>query len=455
VLIRGTFVLSLDPEVGDRADCDVLIDDGVIVEIGPGLPVAGAEVVDGSRTIAIPGFVDTHRHTWQTALRGVLPACSLDEYVVARCRFGPLFAPDDVYVANLLGSLEALDAGITTMLDWSHISNTPEHADEAVRGLADSGIRAVYAHGVPAGTEWGGQSTLAHPDDARRIRERYFASDDQLLTFAMALRVPGIAAPEVVLEDWRLARELDARITAHVGMRMVGRRGAHVSGLAELGLLGPDVTYVHCNDSSDDELDLIAETGGTVSIAPFVEMVMGHGYPPTGRFLERGVRPSLSVDVTTSGPGDMFSQMRTAFAAERIRAFTDDEHVPFAPTLTPRDVLEFATIEGARACGLESKIGSLAPGKDADIVLLRTDLLNVAPVWDPVAAVVLHADLSNVDTVLVRGRFRKREGRLVQTDLPSLVARAEGSRERILGAAGPLTNAVAAHHEHDPVPIAD
>jgi cytosine/adenosine deaminase-related metal-dependent hydrolase len=182
---------------------------------------------------------------------------------------------------------------------------------------------------------------------------------------------------------------------------------------------------------------------------------MGHGYPPTGRFLERGVRPSLSVDVTTSGPGDMFSQMRTAFAAERMRAFTDDEHIPFAPTLTPRDMLEFATIEGARACGLESKIGSLAPGKDADIVLLRTDLLNVAPVYDPVAAVVLHADLSNVDTVLVRGRFRKREGRLVQTDLPSFVARAERSRERILGAAGPLTDAVAAHTKHDPVSIAD
>jgi cytosine/adenosine deaminase-related metal-dependent hydrolase len=318
------------------------------------------------------------------------------------------------------------------MLDWSHISNTPDHADEAIRGLRDAGIRAVYAHGVPAGVEWGGQSVLPHPEDVRRIRSRYFSSDDQLLTFAMALRVPGIATREVIAGDWALARELAARITAHVGMRMSGPRQRHVTDLADLGLLGPDVTYVHCNDSTDQELDLIAASGGTISIAPFIEMAMGHGYPPTGRLLERGVRPSLSVDVTTSGPGDMFTQMRTALAAERIRAFPDDEGEVFAPTLTARDVLEFATIEGARACGLEAKIGSISPGKDADIVLLRTDMLNVAPVNDPVAAVVLHADTSNVDSVLVRGRFVKREGRMLYDDVHSLLDRAGASRDRLL-----------------------
>ena len=438
LMIRNASVVSLDPAVGDLRGADILVEEGVIAAVGHDLGVTDAEEIDGANTIAIPGFVDTHRHTWQSALRGVLPDCSLEEYIAARCDFGPSFRPDDVYVGNLLGSLEALNAGITTMLDWSHISNTPDHADEAIRGLLDAGIRAVYAHGVPAGVEWGGQSVLRHPDDVRRIRSRYFSSDDQLLSFAMALRVPGIATADVVAADWALARELDARITAHVGMRMSGVRQRHVSDLAELGLLGPDVTYVHCNDSTDRELDLIASSGGTVSLAPFIEMAMGHGYPPTGRLLERGVRPSFSVDVTTSGPGDMFAQMRTALVAERIRAFPEDEADVFAPTLTARDVLEFATIEGARACGLEAKIGSLSPGKDADIVLVRTDMLNVAPVNDPVAAVVLHADTSNIDSVLVRGRFVKKEGRMQRDDVQTLLERAGASRDRLL------------RHWHDP-----
>ncbi|HEY7381385.1 MAG TPA: amidohydrolase family protein [Gaiella sp.] len=436
-VIRNAFVVSMDDEIGDVQGCDILVEDGVIAAIGPELAAGSADQIDATRMIALPGFVDTHRHTWETNARGLLPDCTLPEYVrFVKQDLGLRFRSEDVYLGNLIGALEALDAGITTMLDWSHISHTPEHSDAAVEGLRDSGIRGVYAHGTPPGREWWGGSARPHPDDARRLRSTFFSSDDQLLTFALALRAPGGVTVEVAKADWALARELDARISVHVGGRTTGVVSRQVDDLHAAGLLGPDVTFVHCNDCSDAQLDLIAASGGSVSVSPYVEMVMGHGYPATGRLLAHGIRPSLSADVATTAPCDMFSQMRTAFAAERARAVSDDVDVPFEPAIGHRDVLAFATIEGARACGLEQRTGSLRPGKDADIVLLRTDRLNIAPVTSATAAIVVHADTSNVDSVLVRGRLVKRAGELVAHDVPALVARGEASRDYLLGEAG-------------------
>jgi 5-methylthioadenosine/S-adenosylhomocysteine deaminase len=210
----------------------------------------------------------------------------------------------------------------------------------------------------------------------------------------------------------------------------------HVLSLSELELMGADTTYIHCTDCTDQELDLIASTGGTASVAPYVEMLMGHGVPPTGRLVARGVRPSLSIDVVSSVPGDMFTQMRTALVQERILAFTDTPDTAFAPTLTHRDVLEFATIDGARACALDHKIGTLTPGKQADIILIRTDQVNVAPVVDPVATVVICADTSNVDTVMIAGKILKHNGQLVRIDLPRLLDRVAGARDHLLSNAG-------------------
>jgi 5-methylthioadenosine/S-adenosylhomocysteine deaminase len=210
----------------------------------------------------------------------------------------------------------------------------------------------------------------------------------------------------------------------------------HVQTLGELGLMGPDTTYIHCTDSTEEELDLIASSGGSTSVAPYVEMLMGHGVPPTGRLVARGVRPSLSIDVVSSVPGDMFTQMRTALVQERILAFTDTPDIAFSPTLTHRDVLEFATIDGAKACALDHKIGSLTPGKQADIILLRTDQVNVAPVVDPVATVVIAADTSNIDTVIVGGNTVKYRGNLMRVDLSRLLTRLDGARDHLLSRAG-------------------
>lgn len=437
-LIKGGYVLTLDRELGDLPQADVLIDGDTIAAIGPNVQASPhANVIDARNHIVLPGFVDTHRHTWQTPVRGVLPSCTLDQYFAGMLdNIGVQYRAEDVYIANLMGALEALNGGITTLLDWSHVNNTPEHADAAIAGLTEAGIRAVYAHGVPVGASWWAYSSKEHPEDVRRIRKQYFSSDDQLLTLALAARAPGNTTPEVATHDWKLARDLGIRISVHVGMRLTGVHVRHVKTLDELGLMGPDTTYIHCTDSSDEELDLIAKTGGTASVAPYVEMLMGHGVPPTGRLVARGVRPSLSIDVVSSVPGDMFTQMRTALVQERILAFTDTPDLAFAPTLTHRDVLEFATVDGARACALDHKIGTLRPGKQADIIMIRTDQVNVAPVIDPVATVVICADTSNIDTVFVAGRIVKHNGALVRLDLPRLLDRLSGARDHLLSRAG-------------------
>jgi 5-methylthioadenosine/S-adenosylhomocysteine deaminase len=437
-LIRGGHVLTLDPALGDLPNADVLIDGDKIAAVGRGLTAGPhANVIDARHRLVMPGFVDTHRHTWQTPVRGVLPSCTLDQYFAGMLdNIGVQYRAEDVYIANLMGALEALNAGITTLLDWSHVNNTPEHADAAISGLTEAGIRAVYAHGVPVGADWWSYSSRNHPEDVRRIRKQYFHSDDQLLTLALAARAPGNTTPEVAEHDWRLARDLGIRISVHVGMRLTGVHVRHVLTLNQLGLMGADTTYIHCTDSTDEELDLIARTGGSASVAPFVEMLMGHGIPPTGRLVARGVRPSLSIDVVSSVPGDMFTQMRTALVQERILAFTETPDTAFAPTLTHRDVLEFATIDGARACALDHKIGTITPRKQADIVLIRTDQVNVAPVVDPVATVVICADTSNVDTVFVAGRIVKHNGQLVRVDLPRLLERLADARDHLLSNAG-------------------
>lgn len=435
-LIRGGFVVSVDDQIGTVADCDILISDGTIEEVGPGLVCEADEVVDASGTVVAPGFVDTHRHLWQTALRGVLPCCSLGEYFGAVMgTYAPVYRAEDVYAGDLVGAYEALNAGITTIVDWCHCTNSPEHADAAIRALQETGIRSMFAYGWPGGFEWLMGSKLDHPSDARRVRSQYFASDAQLLTFALALRGPALVDMEINEREFSLARELDARITVHVGMRITGNATREVDLLQQAGLLGPDTTYVHCNQTSSADLRLVAESGGTVSISPYVELLMGHGEPATGRLLECGLRPTLSVDVTTSAPGDMFTQMRVALAHERIQALPDDIDVDFAATLSPMEVLRFATIDGATACGLAAHTGSLTPGKRADIILVRMDQINTLPVVDPVAAIVTCADTSNVDTVLVDGRIVKRNGELVGMELGRVGALAERARDHVLAAA--------------------
>jgi cytosine/adenosine deaminase-related metal-dependent hydrolase len=362
----------------------------------------------------MPGFVDTHRHMWQGALRNSLPDGLLSDYtrdITGAAR--AVFRPDDARIGNLVTALGALNAGVTTVLDWSHIGNSPEHTDAAIEGLRESGIRAVYAYGPGAGP------ATRFPTDIRRLAKTQFQSKNGLLTL-------GLATGQNT-SDWTLARDVGALISLHVN-----------GGLSvPEPMMGPDVTYIHCTSLPAEAWKRIAGTGGHVSIAAPIEMEMGHGVPPIQEALDHGIRPSLSVDVETQMPGEFFTQMRSVFTLQRMLALQKERDTGKGPALlTTRAVVEFATIAGARANRLDGRIGTLTPGKDADVIMLRTDLVNVFPLNNVYGAIVQAMDTSNVDTVIVAGTFRKRGGRLVDVDLARVRRMAEASRDYIVERSG-------------------
>ena len=436
-ILKGGCVLTLDGALGNFREADVLIDGTKIGAVGPNLQAADAEVIDASEMIVMPGFIDTHRHIWEGILRNIAPDALLDEYFVNILGvLAPVYRPQDAYAGNLVSCLGAIDAGITTLLDWSHIQNTPEHSDACISALKESGLRCVFAYGTPNldMPAWWHDSKLKHPHDIRRIAKQYFSSGDQLMTLALAPRGPEFTTFDVAKHDWELAREIGVRISVHVGVGLAGKQGK-LGAMGKAGLLGPDTTYIHCCTLSDDELQMIADTGGTVSLASPIEMQMGHGTPPIQRCLDRGLRPSLSVDVETTMCGDLFAQMRSVLTLQRAmvneQRLAGKERLP--DILTSRDVIEFATIQGARANGLDSKVGTLTPGKEADVIMLRTDRINVLPINDPIGVVVRGMDSSNVDSVFVAGQPRKRDGKLLNVDLARVSKLVYESRDYVVG----------------------
>jgi cytosine/adenosine deaminase-related metal-dependent hydrolase len=415
-----------------------LIEGERIVAIAPRIDAADAEQFDAQGMIVLPGFIDTHRHTWQSCVRhryaDIDPQIYFAEMLGAK---GAAFRPEDVYVGTLLGAVAALDSGITTMLDWSHVQNSPAHADAAVAALRDAGIRGVFAHGWPLveGASWMFDSRRGHPEDIRRLRRQYFASDDQLLTLAMAGRGPEMARRDVWLEDLRLARELGIRSTIHMGAYARNAKVRAIAQMHDADVLGEDLTFVHCCGSGEDEIAMMADAGVSASLGVHCELnAQGIGDIPFDRLLAAGIKPSLSGDTETKCAGDMFTQMRHAFAYYRSWMGGNHSRVKQAPTtLSLRDVLEFATVAGAHATGLGPKVGSLTPGKQADITLIRGDDLNLTPVSDPVGAVVLAAHPGNVDSVFVAGKAVKRAGRMLEVDLDALRQRAFASQRYVLG----------------------
>jgi len=335
-------------------------------------------------------------------------------------KFGPRMSADDIYAATLFGRLVALDAGITTLLDWAHIQNTPEHSDEGIRALRAAGGRSIFGHGQPGDDPkpWMIDSALPHPADIRRVREKVLTSDDALVTMAMAARGPEFCTMAIVENDIRLARELGLRVTMHVGMGENGVRNRAIEKLHRHHLLGPDVTCLHCCTSSDHEFHLLAEHGATAGVSASMAMfAAGFGLPATGRLMAQGVRPSLSADSEMTASGDMFTEMRAAFGAERTIRNNAIPNGPERPAITARDVLRFATIDGARTVGLDHKIGSIVPGKRADIILVRRDALNLAPALDPIGALVIGGHAGNVEAVFVDGRPMKWAGELISSDV--------------------------------------
>jgi cytosine/adenosine deaminase-related metal-dependent hydrolase len=429
----------MDPALGDLDGADVLIADGVIQAVGTDLDVGpDAERIDARDMIVSPGFVDTHRHVWQTQLRTVAGDWTLFDYT-CRMRFGysALYGADDVYLGNHVGALEALHAGITTIVDHCHIINTPAHADAAVRGLQDAGIRGIFCYGIFPNPTLPDFAVASEPgwrlDDARRVREQYFAGGAGLLAMGLA-PTEVVARPfEAVVRELAFGRTLGAqRISCHVAMGRYDRGDRLVARLAAAGVLGPDVLLVHGAALDDDELALVAAHGAALAVTPETELQMGMGRPVAFRARAAGARVGLGIDIVSNYAGDMFAPMRLQLQAERGMRHEAATGPPRALDVGARDVLELATLGGARALGMDDRIGSVTPGKHADLVLTRCDAVNMVPVHDPVHALVLNATTHDVDTVLIAGHARKRHGVLVDVDWPALAARLRVSGTRIV-----------------------
>jgi cytosine/adenosine deaminase-related metal-dependent hydrolase len=411
-MIRGGWVLTLGARTPNFARADVLVEDGRISEVGPGLRARGAELVDATEAIVMPGFVDTHRHLWKSLFRNFGEAVASGGSPPAPEVYGHHYQPEDVYAATLIGLLGAAEAGISTVVDWADLPAGASHVDAALQAHSEAGMRTVFVASAP---DWSHERSPVIVDDI----------PSTTTTLAFGSRDPRRSELDEVAADWARARERGLRIHAHAG-----RDPAESGVIAEMGrhdLLGEDVTLVHGSLLDGSDLDAIAASGARVSISPASEMAIGLGAPPIQGLIDRGIRPGLGVDQEALAPGDIFAAMRATNSLQHANLFelklSGKAGVP--NLLSTREVIRYATGHGARVAGVEDVAGTLEPGKGADVLVLRTDRPNIHPINDPIGAVVWGMDTSNVEWLLVGGETRVADGGLV----------AESSRARDLAIA--------------------
>ncbi|SEM43702.1 amidohydrolase family protein [Bradyrhizobium sp. OK095] len=424
-LIKSATIISMDDAIGDFSSGDVLVEGSRIVDVRPSIDLgsgaAETEIVDGRTRIVIPGLINAHMHTWQTALRGYAANWTLLEYF-RRMHAGlaTVFRPEDIHIATLVGALNQINCGTTTLVDWCHNNPTPDHTDAAVRGLIESGIRAAFFHGSPKPEPKPGEphfSEIPHPRrEVERLLAGPLADRDGLVTLGLAILGPHYSTLDVAMHDFRLARELKLIASMHQG----GGPAKTPDGwekLIEAGLVGAGINIVHGNDLPDDLLDRLVDLGVSFSVTPENEMIQGHGFPITGRLLKRGVRPTIGIDLESVLAGDLLSVARVALSMQRAldnaESRKESGSIPATTTIPVREALRWVTTEGARMLGREHQIGSLTPGKLADLVIINASDLNLVPVHDPVATVVMQTSLANVESVMIGGVWKKRNGRLL------------------------------------------
>jgi cytosine/adenosine deaminase-related metal-dependent hydrolase len=426
-LIRSATILTMDDRFGDIAAGDLLVDGDRVAAIGRDIAAADAEIVDGRGKIVIPGLINAHMHTWQTALRGFASNWTLLEYF-RRMHAGlaTVFRPEDIHVATLVGALNQINHGVTTLVDWCHNNPTPAHTDAAIRALFESGIRAAFFHGSPKPDPKPGQphfSEVPHPrQEVERLLAGPFADRNGRVTLGLAILGPHYSTLEVAQHDFRLAREFGLVASMHQGGGPAKTPGGWEK-LIEQDLVGRSINIVHGNNLSDELLRRLVDLGASFSITPENEMIQGHGWPITGRLLKLGARPSVGVDLESVLSGDLLSVARVATGT-----------IPETTTIPVREALRSITVEGARMLGREDQIGSLAPGKLADLVVIDADALNLVPVHDPVASVVMQTGLANIEAVMIGGVWKKRSGRLAFDNLEKRKHELVQSGERLVRA---------------------
>ena len=434
-LIKGASIITMDA-LGDLPQGDILVTGDTLTEIAPVIHAGDAQVIDGAGFIVIPGLVNAHMHTWQTALRGLAANWTLLEYFQKmHAGLATAFEPQDLYIATLVGSLNQLNCGTTTLADWCHNNPTPAHNDAAIAGLLESGIRAAFFHGTAKPDPKPGQTPFWEVPHPRAEIERLLKAHQgkPLLSVHAAVLGPHYSTLDVSLHDFAMAKELGLIASLHQGGGPARTEGGWEK-LEAAGLLGDHINIVHGHALTDEQLKRFCDLGMSFSAAAESEMSQGHGFPLTGRLRAAGRAPSLGVDLESVLSGDMLTQARIALGMQRSLdnfAFREAHGgIPPTSTVTTREALSWVTVEGARMLKQSHRIGSLAAGKQADLVMIRATDLNMQPVIDPVNSVVMQTSLANIDSVMVAGEWKKRHGQLLGVELaPHLEALRASSRK--------------------------
>jgi cytosine/adenosine deaminase-related metal-dependent hydrolase len=428
-LLHGAQVITMTPGRPDAESVDVLITGHRITEIGVDLVADDADTVDLSGRILIPGLVNAHLHTWQTALRGVSSDWTLMQYLMRMHGVAAeTFCSEDIHVATLAGALNQINCGTTTLGDWCHNNPTPRHTDAAIDALGRSGIRAVFFHGAPKQAP-----DVAHPvAEVDRLLEGP-AGKAGLLTVGMAVNGPQGSTPEVAIADFQAAAKRGLVISMH---QSGGEPGPAWEAVRRAGLFGAQTNIVHGAGLDDEWIRVLAEDGVSFTVTPENELGQGHpGAPITGPLLRAGTAPSLGTDSDCIVGSELLTAARVALAHQR--GLDHERHrqatgtLSSEPSITAKQALSWATVEGARALNLADRIGRLEPGMHADLVAIDARALNLWPAHDPVAT-ALHADIGNIEAVMIAGQWRKRDHVLLEVDLEGIKTRLLDSGERLL-----------------------
>jgi cytosine/adenosine deaminase-related metal-dependent hydrolase len=433
VVFRGGTVLPMDDAHTVLTDADVLVAGDKVAAVGPRLDAPpDALEVDARGGIVMPGMIDTHRHMWQTAMRGYGADWTLTQYFVwYYLEHGRVFRPEDIYAGNLVSAWESLEAGVTTTVDWSHGLQTTDHAEAAVDALRAVPGRFVLAYGnIQAGPwEWTADPAV------RSFFGRHPSSD--LLAFQLAFDVTGDPAfPEQAA--FEAARELGLPVTTHAGV-WGATNDDGIRLMHEHGFMTPETVYVHAATLNTDSYQRIAASGGSISVSTESEQSAGQGYPPTWQVRRHDIGVSLSMDTSVWWSGDLFSAMRTTLGADRSRehleAHVKGETVTHSH-LRAEHVVDWATRGGAHALGRDD-LGRLQPGAKADVILIKNDDSPVSfPLVNPYGHVAFQAQRGDVHTVLVDGRVVKHAHRLVGADLPAIRRTVEATVDHVRSAIG-------------------
>lgn len=425
-VFKGGTVVTMDATIANQTVGDVLVEGDQIKAVGLNIEVEGAKIIDAHGCIVMPGLIDAHHHAWLAVMRRLMPDVDdLFAYIdVVAETLGAHYRPLDMHLSTRLTAVASLDAGITTIIDACHNARSPDHTDAALDALDGTGIRAL--HMVGAAMDKNG--TAAHlPKDLERLAVKW--------NHGRGVVQVGLFG-QFNLDWWRAARNLDMRILTE----FIGDFAKITPEIVASGLLGPHNIFNHCTRLPKETWRLFADTGINVTVNPRSDALFGFDDESFAyqQAIDHGLKPALGIDLDTAFGSDLFGEMHALFgqqrSAMRYRRFRNEVNVP--SPITTSAVLQAATVNGAYAAGLESSIGSLTPGKQADVIMLRTDGVGTLPATSPIGAIVHAAGRADVDTVMVAGQLRKRAGKLLGVDLPKLMAEVTASRDYLFAASG-------------------